>query len=249
MNKTIRNKIVIPVLALIAFLSLAISGFMMKPVMAEQTEVNSYGMTISATEATNTFVTAWSASEEATTITMEYTVGEHTGTGNAVWAGLMAKDGTQTDIVGWGGYFSGCFSTGSYKVVFNLPDVSAGEGVVSFEPTEAIEQVKAYYADGMTEEMLDKFFANRLVTKVQEICEAEGADKAVFKSVKLEAVGAAEDGAENYNYSCVFTVGESPINEATYVPSPCPRFSDVPDFPPIEYPFTSEYLPVPLLTV
>lgn len=55
-------------------------------------------------------------------------------------------------------------------VTFDLPEVSnEGEGMVSLEPVEAIEQVKAYYADGMTEEMLNNFFANRLVTKVQDI--------------------------------------------------------------------------------
>ena len=64
----------------------------------------------------------------------------------------------------------------------------------------------------MTEEMLNKFFANRLVTKVQEICVAEGVNKAVFKSVELEAVGSAEEGAENYNYSCTFAVGEKEYN-------------------------------------
>ena len=64
----------------------------------------------------------------------------------------------------------------------------------------------------MTEGMLNKFFANRLVTKVQEICVAEGVNKAVFKSVELEAVGSAEEGAENYNYSCTFTVGKKEYN-------------------------------------
>lgn len=95
-------------------------------------------------------------------------------------------------------------------VTFDLSEASnAGERIVSFEPAEAIEQVKAYYADGMTEEMLNKFFANRLVTKVQDICIAEGAEKAVFKSVELEKLDSVvEEGTENYNYSCVFTVGE-----------------------------------------
>ena len=95
-------------------------------------------------------------------------------------------------------------------VIFDLPEASdSGEGVVPYEPTEAIEQVKAYYADGMTEGMLDKFFANRLVTRVQDICVAEGADKAVFKSVELKKLdGVVEEGTENYNYSCIFTVGE-----------------------------------------
>lgn len=95
-------------------------------------------------------------------------------------------------------------------VTFDLPEASnTGEGVVPYEPTEAIEQVKEYYADGMTEEMLNTFFANRQVTKVQDICIAEGADKAVFKSVELEKLdGVVEEGTENYNYSCIFTVGE-----------------------------------------
>ena len=95
-------------------------------------------------------------------------------------------------------------------VTFDLPEASnTGEGVVPYEPTKAIEQVKAYYADGMTEEMLNTFFANRQVTKVQDICIAEGADKAVFKSVELEKLdGVVEEGMENYNYSCIFTVGE-----------------------------------------
>ena len=64
----------------------------------------------------------------------------------------------------------------------------------------------------MTEEMLNKFFANRLVTRVQEICIAEGADKATFKSVELEMVGSTEKGAENYNYSCTFIVGKKEYN-------------------------------------
>ncbi len=99
-------------------------------------------------------------------------------------------------------------------VTFDLPEASnSSEGIVSYEPTEAIEQVKAYYADCMTEEMLNNFFANRQVTKVQDICIAEGADKAVFKSVELEMLdGVVEEGTENYNYSCVFTVGEKEYN-------------------------------------
>ncbi len=99
-------------------------------------------------------------------------------------------------------------------VAFDLPEASnEGEGIVSFEPTEAMEQVKAYYADGMTEEMLNNFFANRQVTRVQDICIAEGAEKAVFKSVELEKLDSVvEEGTENYNYSCVFTVGEKEYN-------------------------------------
>lgn len=98
-------------------------------------------------------------------------------------------------------------------VVFDLSEASeAGERVVSIDLTEAIEQVRAYYADGMTEAMLNKFFADRLATRVQEICVAEGVNKAVFKSVELEAVGSAEEGAENYNYSCTFAVGEKEYN-------------------------------------
>ena len=101
-------------------------------------------------------------------------------------------------------------------VVFDLPETSnAGEGVVSFEPTEAIEQVKEYYGDAMTEEMLDKFFANRLVTRVQDICIAEGAEKAVFRSVELERVGdLEEEGTEHYNFSCEFTVGDKKYHDA-----------------------------------
>ena len=99
-------------------------------------------------------------------------------------------------------------------VVFDLPESSAsGEGIVSFEPTEAIEQVKVYYHDAMTEEMLNKFFANRLATRVQDICIAEGADKATFKSLELENLDSVvEEGMENYNYSCTFTVGKKEYN-------------------------------------
>ena len=95
-------------------------------------------------------------------------------------------------------------------ITFEVPEVSnEGEGIVSFEATEVIEQVKEYYADGMTEEMLEKFFANRLATKVQDICIAEGAERALFRSVELEKIGSeVKEGTENYNYSCVFTVGE-----------------------------------------
>ena len=59
----------------------------------------------------------------------------------------------------------------------------------------------------MTEEMLNKFFANRMVTKVQDIVIKEGAERALFRSVELEKIGSeGKEGMENYNYSCVFTV-------------------------------------------
>lgn len=48
--------------------------------------------------------------------------------------------------------------------------------------------------------MLNEFFANCLVTRVQDIVIAEGVEKAVFKSVELEKLnGVVEEETKNEN--------------------------------------------------